>query len=120
MKPAYKVGQRIKVIPHFNEIHAEYPSGTYDVWDTGVIEDMEKYGEEDLDCYVYDVRFDGNPSIRYVFESMMIPEDYEYTTDNFITNPKVKRVIGRSATTLLCVCEVNGLDYVFEHTFVDY
>lgn len=120
MKPVYKIGQRIKIIPYFDKRHEAHPNNTYHVWDTGVVEDVEKYYEEDLDCYVYDVRFDHDNDIHYVLESTMIPENYDYTTDNFITNPNVKRVIGKSATTLLCVCKVEDFYHVFEHTFVDY
>ena len=121
MKPAYKIEQRIKVIPHFNQEHKRYLSDTYDVWDTGIIEEIDTNCLHNCDDhYDYGIRFDHDNRVHYALESMIIPEDHEYTTDNFITNPKVKRVIGRSATTLLCVCEDDGADHVLEHTFLNY
>lgn len=51
---------------------------------------------------------------------MIIPEDFEYTTEDFTTHPDVKRVIGKSVTTLLCVAEENERDYVFELQILNY
>ena len=49
MKPVYKIGQRIKIIPYIDKRHEAHPNNTYHVQDTGVVEDVEKYYEEDLD-----------------------------------------------------------------------
>ena len=121
MKPAYKVGQRIKVIPHFKKLHEEIPCDTYKTGDTGIVEEIgENSNHHDYDHHVYGIRFDHDNNIHYALESMIIPEDYEHMTDNFTTNPNVKRVIGKSNTTLLCVCEVDGSDYAFEQPFLNY
>lgn len=121
MKPCYKMGQRVKVIPHFNHRHKNLPNNTYHVGDAGVIEEIEEYMyDRDGDHYVYGIRFDHDDEVHYALESMIIPEDYIYTTDNFTKNPKVKRVIGRNNTTLLCVCDDKGADHVFELPFFNY
>lgn len=120
MKPCYKIGQRVKVIPYYSEQHKNIPNNTYEVGDTGVIEVVDEHASAKWDYYVYGIRFDRTERVNYALESMIIPEDFEYTTDNFTTNPDIKRVIGKSATTLLCVTEENERDYVFELQFLDY
>lgn len=120
MKPCYKIGQRVKVIPHYSERHQNIPNNTYDVGDTGVIEVVDEHASAKWDYYVYGIRFDHTERVNYALESMIIPEDFEYTTDNFTTNSDVKRVIGKSSTTLLCVKEENEKDHVFELQFINY
>jgi hypothetical protein len=120
MKPCYKIGQRVKIIPYYSEQHKNIPSNTYYVGDTGVIEVVDEHASSKWDYYVYGIRFDRTERVNYAFESMIIPEDFEYTTDNFTTNSNVKRVIGKSATTLLCVTEENERDHVFELQFINY
>ena len=120
MEPCYKIGQKVKVIPYYSEQHKNIPSNTYDVGDTGVIEVVDEYASSKWDYYVYGIRFDRTERVNYALESMIIPEDFEYTTEDFTTHPDVKRVIGKSVTTLLCVTEENERDYVFELQFLNY
>ena len=77
MKPCYKIGQRVKVIPYYSEQHKNIPSNTYDVGDTGVIEVVDEHTSAKWDYYVYGIRFDRTGQVRYALESMIIPEDFD-------------------------------------------